>query len=212
MSPAESTSERERRRYPRILADIEVEFDCMGVKSREKANVLSGGGMFVVTDRADLVESDVTLRFQPSPSSPLIQARGKVCYLVPGVGMGIEFSELREGDRQHIIDLISNQLGERRASARVSLATQIRKIEITETSVGYSKDVSLGGIFVETENPLQPDQQALLRFKLKPDGPILETRATVVYCVEGRGMAMRFAELSPEARVQIRAFIREQSN
>lgn len=203
-------SERERRRYPRILTDIDVEFDCMGIKTQEKANVLSGGGMFVVTERADLVESDVSLKFRPSPDSPVIQARGKVCYLVPRVGMGIEFSDIREEDRQRILSLIASQLGERRASKRVSLVAQVLKIEPKEMVVGYSKDISVGGMFIETEDPLAAGQQALIRFKLNPDSPILESRAEVVYRIERQGMAVRFVGLPVGAREQIQRFINEQ--
>lgn len=206
-----STLERERRRYPRILTDIEIEFDCMGVKTREKANVLGAGGMFVQTERADLVESDVALSFKASPSSSPIQARGKICYHVPGVGMGIEFTEIREEDRQHIIGLIVGQLGERRAAKRVSLVTQIKRIDGTETSVGYSKNISVGGLFVEAENPLAPGQQAMLRFKLKEDGPIFQVRAAVVYRIAGSGMAMKFVDLPPEVCKHLQAFIEEQA-
>ena len=211
MPPVESNRERERRRYPRILTDIDLDFDCMGVKSQEKANVLSGGGLFVVTERADLVESDVAVKFQPSPTSPLIEALGKVCYHVPGVGMGIEFTEIREEHRQHILKLIKEQLGERRTSKRVTLVTQVRKVDVKETAVGYSKNVNLGGVFVETENPFAPGQQSLIRFKLKPDGRILEVLASVVYSIAGRGMALKFLDLSADARREIRTFIEERS-
>lgn len=211
MPPVEPKAERERRRYPRILTDIDLDFDCMGVKSKEKANVLSGGGLFVVTERADLVESDVSVKFQPSPTSPLIEARGKICYHVPGVGMGIEFSEIREEHRRHILQLIKDQLGERRGSKRVTLVTQVRQVNGKETAVGYSKNVSLGGVFVETENPFEPRQQSLIRFKLKPDGPILELLALVVYSIAGQGMALKFVEFYGNARALIREFVEEQS-
>lgn len=210
MTNSQSTSEPERRRYPRILTDIEVEFDCMGIKTQEKAIVLSGGGMFVVTERAELVESDVSLKFRPSPTSPVISARGKVCYVVPRVGMGIEFSDVREEDRQHILKLIASQSGERRTSKRVSLVAQVRKIEPKEMAVGYSKDVSVGGMFIETEDPLAAGEQALIRFKLYPDGPILESRAEIVYGIERQGMAVRFVGLPAETREQIQRFIDEQ--
>ena len=210
--PSESADERERRRYPRILTEVDVEFDCMGVKTREKANVLGGGGMFVITNRADLVGAEVTVKFQPSPASPLIEARGNICYLVPGVGMGVEFSEIRKEDREHILRLIFDELGERRTSKRASLVTQIKRVEPRESTVGYSKDVSVGGIFVETEDTLAPGKETLLRFKLKLDGPILETRAVVIYRIERYGMALKFIDLAADTRLQIQAFINEQDS
>lgn len=210
--PPDSAAERERRRFPRILTDIDVEFDCMGVKTVEKANVLGGGGMFVITNRADLVGAVATVKFQPSSESPLMEARGHVCYLVPGVGMGVEFSEIRKEDREQILRLIFDELGERRTSKRASVVTQIKRVEQRESMVGYSKDVSVGGIFIETEDALSPGKETFLRFKLKPDGPILETRAVVIYRIERYGMALKFIDLAADTRLQIQAFINEQES
>ncbi len=99
---------------------------------------------------------------------------------------------------------------ERRATKRASLVTQIRTALGGQTLVGYSRDISTGGVFVETEDPPPKGTELTLRFRLTSDSPIQEARATVVYRLEGEGMGLRFLGLSPELHRAIEGFVFQQ--
>lgn len=99
---------------------------------------------------------------------------------------------------------------ERRAAKRTSLVTQIRTAVGGQILVGYSRDVSAGGLFVETEDPPAKGTELTLRFRLTPDSPIQEARATVVYRLEGEGMGLRFLGLSRELQQAIERFVAQQ--
>jgi len=99
---------------------------------------------------------------------------------------------------------------DRRRAKRVSLVTQIRTLEGGETLVGYSKDISTGGVFVETEDPPEKGTELTLRFRLAEDSPILEVRAVVAYRMSGEGMGLRFLDPPAELLKAIEAFVAQQ--
>lgn len=96
---------------------------------------------------------------------------------------------------------------DRRTAKRVSVVTQIKTTVNGETLVGYSKDISTGGVFVETEEPPPKGMEVTLRFRLAEDAPILEVRAAVAYSLQGEGMGLRFLDPPEELRRTIEAFV-----
>lgn len=117
---------------------------------------------------------------------------------------------MRESQPPSELDALPEQ--ERRASKRVSLVTQIRTVVEgqLQTLVGYSKNISSGGIFIETETPAEKGTELVLRFKLQPQGEILEARAVVTYRLGDAGMGLRFVDLPGSVRQAIEAFVQEQ--
>jgi len=99
---------------------------------------------------------------------------------------------------------------DRRTAKRVSLVTQIRTGAGGETLVGYSKDVSTGGLFVETEDPPAKGTEVTIRFRLSEDSPIQEVQAAVAYRMTGEGMGLRFLNPTPELLKAIEAFAAQQ--
>lgn len=99
---------------------------------------------------------------------------------------------------------------DRRTAKRVSLVTQIRTTVGGETLVGYSKDISTGGVFVETEDPPAKGTEVTVRFRLSEDTPIQEVRAAVAYRMSGEGMGLRFLNPPLELLRTIEAFVAQQ--
>jgi len=99
---------------------------------------------------------------------------------------------------------------DRRTAKRVSLVTQIRTGVGGETLVGYSKDISTGGVFVETEDPPEKGAEVTVRFRLSEEAPILEVRAAVAYRMTGEGMGLRFLNPPPELLRAIEEFVAQQ--
>lgn len=195
---------------PRPLTGIDVEFTCAGRTARARGNLLGVGALLLETRQQLPDDTEVELCFRPTPGSPVISARGVVSRQVPGEGLGVRITDLAEEHREHILQLLYPPGPERRASKRVSFVTQIRTAVGGKMLVGYSKNISTGGIFIETEDPAEKGAELSLRFKLAPESGILETRAVVAYAVPGEGMGLRFLDVSPVVREQIEAFVNEQ--
>ncbi|MFQ5817576.1 MAG: PilZ domain-containing protein [Terriglobia bacterium] len=195
---------------PRPLTGIEVEFSCAGVRGHAKGNLLGVGALLLLTEQRAPEATEVALRFRPTPQSPLMSARGVVSRQVPGEGLGVRITELAEEHRRHILELLYPPGAERRASKRILLVTQIRTVVGGRTIVGYSKNISTGGMFIETEMPAEKGSELVMRFKLNPEGEILETRAVVAYCLPGEGMGLRFVDLAAQTHQRIEAFVNEQ--
>ncbi|MFB3125968.1 MAG: PilZ domain-containing protein, partial [Candidatus Acidiferrales bacterium] len=124
-----------------------------------------------------------------------------------GQGLRVEFTELAEVDRRHLLELLYPSDRDRRAARRVLLASQIRTRVGGQQIVGYSRDVSVGGVYVETETPPAAGSEVTLRFKLKPEAEILECRAVVAYSVPEEGMGLRFLELPGSVRQAVEEFV-----
>ncbi|MDO8643777.1 MAG: PilZ domain-containing protein, partial [bacterium] len=78
----------------------------------------------------------------------------------------------------------------------------------------YSSDLSLGGLFLESEVPLKQGTKVFLSFTLQPGLVKIRTTGEVVRLEkEGGGsvlgMGVRFLDLTDPAREAIRAYIEE---
>jgi len=193
-----------------MLTGIDVEYVCAERKGRGKGTLLSVDSLLLLTSEELPETAEVELHFRPTPHSPLLSARGVVACQVVGEGLGVRITGMSEEHRRHMLELFYPPGPERRASKRVTLATQIRTGITGQLLVGYSRNISTGGIFIETETPAEKGTQLLLRFKLRPEGEILEAGAVVSYCLEDEGMGLCFVNLPESVRQAIAAFVQEQ--
>ena len=190
------------------LPGLTVEFTCQGQTTKEAGRLMGAAALVVGTRRREPMDTPVEVRFRPRPDSPLIEAKGFISAHLEE-GLRVHITEISDDHRRHLLQLLFPPGSERRTSRRVSLVTQMRTIVGGRPLVGYTRDISAGGMFVETENPAERGTEVALRFKLTPDGPILDARATVVYSMGGEGMGLRFWEISAEVRQAIESFIEQ---
>ncbi len=157
--------------------------------------MISGGGLFLQLEQPLAPETEVKVRFRPAKSLPNIEAKGKVRYSVPPSGVAIEFTEIDPEHRSLLLGLIHRKTGDKRLSPRTPLATQIQSND--RMSLALSRDVSLGGMFIETKQPLPIGSRFQLRFNLEDRGPAIQADAEVVYQVAKLGMGVQFVQLTP---------------
>lgn len=188
------------------LPGLEVEYTCGGATSQEKGRLVGAAALLLQTKRREAVDSPVEVRFRPKAGSPLIEAKGFISAHMKD-GVRVHFTEISDDHRKYLLELLFPPGSERRTTRRVSLVTQLRTIVGGRQLVGYTRDISEGGIFVETEAPPERGTEVTLRFKLTEDGPIHEARATVVYSIGGEGMGLRFWQLPASVREAIELFI-----
>jgi len=195
----------DQRRFPRVPTRFRVEYTVGDKTARGRASTLGGGGLFLLSPAVLSPDTEVVLRFRPAKHLPLIEAKGKVRYALPGKGSGVEFTQLSEENFHLILRLIHHKVANRRKHSRAPLATQVYCRECM--SLAFSRDVSLGGMFIETHNPLPVGSQVSLRFHLNDGGPIVVTAAEVKYSVQKLGMGVELVELSPTDRKRIADYV-----
>lgn len=106
---------------------------------------------------------------------------------------------------------------EKRLFPRKELRTQV----IFEDELGegfiyfYSTDVSVGGLFIESEIPLRLGTKVFLSFKLHDDAGPLQMTGEIIRLEKERGgstpivgMGIRFLGLSDDAQAVIEAYVK----
>lgn len=182
-----------------------VEFTLGGKFFRERASTLSGGGLFIVCKENLEPGATLSLQFRPAKHLPSMEAKGRICYQIPDQGAAVEFTEINPEHRDLLLRLIHHKTGDKRRFPRSPLATQIECQQCL--TLAFSRDVSLGGMFVETPRPLPVNTEVHLRFHLGDDGPVVVTVARVAYQVAKLGMGVEFEDLSPEDSKRLEAYL-----
>jgi hypothetical protein len=67
------------------------------------------------------------------------------------------------------------------------------------TGVASTKDISLGGLYLKTQATIPQGAMLLVRIPFRPDVEVV-CRAEVIYSEPGRGLGVRFKDLSDETR------------
>ena len=107
-------SEAERRRAPRVLVDLEVDYAMEENYLFAYIIDISATGIFVRTTNPEPPGTHLNLRFTPDDSGP-IECEGEVIWINPyrpgapdnlHPGMGIRFVELDDEVRQRLLELI----------------------------------------------------------------------------------------------------------
>jgi c-di-GMP-binding flagellar brake protein YcgR len=171
---------------------------------RARAAILGGGGIFLELPDAPPPGTEVVLKFRPAKHLPYVKAKAIVRYHLAGQGVALEFIDLSLEDRQMILRLVEHKKGDRRKFPRVRLATQVE----CEAAVmlTYSRDVSQGGMFVESTTPLPTGSILTLRFNLDNQVSVA-AKSVVTYQVRKFGMGVQFLELAPEHRKSIEDYV-----
>lgn len=193
------------RKYPRVGVSFPVEYTVGGQTYRGRAVSLGGGGLFLAVQGPLVPGTQISLRFRPAKHLPFIAAKAKVCYQVPGRGVGVEFTEISPENRRTFLRLILRRQGDKRKYPRAPLAAQIESQG--SVSLALSRNVSPGGMFIETTQPLSVGSRINLRFNLDDGGPIVVARAEVTYLVANLGMGVQFINLPPTALKRIETHV-----
>lgn len=193
------------RRFPRVNVDLAVTCTVAGKNRRCRIAELGGNGLLlkISDDLAPGTEMDV--RFRPSKRHPSIGARAQVRCKVPARGFGMEFTAISPDDRQIILGVVLSRLRQKRRYSRRPFVVQV--VHGKEYSLAYSRNISVGGMYLGTKNPLAPGSIATLRFPLDDEGPTIEATGEVRYSVKGHGMGLKSIVLKPEDQSRIDSYV-----
>jgi c-di-GMP-binding flagellar brake protein YcgR len=184
-----------------MAVDYTVGEECF----RCVAYTLGGGGLFLTGVDGLEPGKEILVRFRPAKHLPLIQAKARVRYRVEGEGAGIEFTGISAEDRQKLLRFIHQKTGNRRLQRRAPLATQVECDRCM--SLAFSRDVSPGGMFIETTNPLPVGSPLTVRFNLDQKDTVVTATAQVAYHVEKMGMGIIFSEIGPQDLEAIQEYV-----
>jgi hypothetical protein len=92
---------------------------------------------------------------------------------------------------------------ERRLSKRDRKALDVRCESFALDEIFVSRDVSTGGLFLNTPDPLVPGSQVELSFRVTPEGPEIECSGRVVYSLPGVGMGIQFVDAKGEVELAL---------
>lgn len=191
--------------FPRVNVDLPVEVSYSGGTLRQRVTTLGGGGMFLALTDPFSIGVEIDVRFRPAKHLPVIQARARTLYQIRSRGLGVQFTEIDPEHRQMLLRLIHHRLAEQRKDPRAPLVTQVTCEQ--GMSLAFSRDISQGGMFVETPQPVAVGSQVGLRFHLNDGGPVIVASGEVTYQVGKLGMGVRFSEVSPTDRNRIEAYV-----
>ena len=92
---------------------------------------------------------------------------------------------------------------ERRRHKRARTALDVRCASFGLDEIFVSRDVSGGGLFLQTPNPLAAGADVELSFSISPDGPQIECSGHVVHSIPGVGMGIQFLDARGEIEMAL---------
>ena len=105
-------------------------------------------------------------------------------------------------------DKVSDPHEERRSSDRSRLIVDVFFDGKDVTGVASTKDISVGGLYMNTKAEIPEGALLLIRIPFRSDAQVV-CNAVVVYSNPGRGVGLRFQGLSDDVRAMLE---REVSN
>ncbi len=102
-----SSAQPERRRFERAPITAQVEFELTNSSSgpsrirRHTANI-SSGGLFISTEEPIRAGTRMVVRFELPNKKHRVIAVSRVAYVRRGLGLGVEFLNLDDEDREEI--------------------------------------------------------------------------------------------------------------
>jgi c-di-GMP-binding flagellar brake protein YcgR len=167
--------------------------------------VLGGGGLLLEVSRALVPDTELKVRFRPAQHLPYVEAIARVRYHQAGQGTGVEFTEISPEDRHAILQVIFRRMSYKPRHPRIKFVTEIE--HHAGTFLGFSRDLSIGGMFIETKTPLPEDSEIKIRFDLGDGGPMIVVEAEVRYAIRDLCMGIEFVDLSPADLKRIETYI-----
>lgn len=109
-STPQKTPSREAERFA-AYRGLNLVYEGRSEKMEVRAPDISPKGMFIHIPRAFPEGAVIKVEFVLSRSGLMIKARAEVRYCLPGVGIGVEFVDISDQDRDAIENEINDLMG-----------------------------------------------------------------------------------------------------
>lgn len=98
---------------------------------------------------------------------------------------------------------------DKRQHRRAKLVTQVKCEAMNSDDLLVTRDVSIGGLFINTKTPLPLDSKVGLSFSLSAGHPAIVCNGKVVFSQQDLGMGIEFSDLNVESRQSLQKFVDE---
>jgi hypothetical protein len=193
------------RKYPRISVDLPAVYTLYDHIRHTRILTLGGGGLFLAIPDPIAVGARLSIEFRPTARSPYIEVTAEVRNEIPGEGVGVEFVEIDPAYRQRLMTFILQRIADNRQFPRAPLVAQVE--HTGGTPIGFSRDISVGGMFIATTAPAATGTSLKIRFNLDDGGPIIIVGGEIRYSAGKIGMGVRFLDLSPMDQNRIEVYL-----
>jgi hypothetical protein len=96
---------------------------------------------------------------------------------------------------------------ERRRNPRLKAIFEVHCGVLGADQVFLTRDVSAGGVFLTTSDPLPANSEVVLSFRLRPQDPLVSYAGRVVYSQRDAGMGIEFFDLTGELRLTLKQLL-----
>jgi c-di-GMP-binding flagellar brake protein YcgR len=206
--PPISPATGDRRKYRRYAIKGSAEFRVKGsdVPMAGKLLDLSPGGCYVKM----LVpcDSGTQLEMALEVSGVRVLVEGVVKVVYPALGIGVEFTELTEENRQNlnrVTDTTSGGLRRRYARTSVAVQAEIRSDRDAAPLHVKTVDLSCGGCYIEMMFTLPVGTK--LEMGLHIDDVKVKTGGIVVTCHPQVGNGIEFTDMAAEDQLRVKRFL-----
>jgi hypothetical protein len=100
-------------------------------------------------------------------------------------------------------------MSEKRRAPRVPILTQVEAQGDTATALGHARDISLGGMLIETRETLREGATVIVRFFIPPDRKPIQAAGKVVRVEDNKAMGIAFLGLRPSDQEKVVSYIQE---
>jgi len=100
-------------------------------------------------------------------------------------------------------------MSEKRRAPRVPILTQVEAQGDVSTALGHARDISLGGMLIETHETLREGATVIVRFFLPPDRKPIQAAGKVVRVEDNKAMGIAFLGLRPTDQEKVMSYIKE---
>ncbi len=206
----------------RVPISLKVIYSHRGNRIESYLTILGEGGLFVSSSKPVPLGSKLKFEIKPLGSGPSFTVPGKVVWVGKDEisdedGMGIMFFDLSPLHKRTIYalidDTIRQNLLERRKSSRIDTRLTISARHQHKVIGKLTHDLSLGGMFVATDQIIKPDEIAEFELKLGSKPTTIRGTATVIHRAEkpGKdyqcGFGAHFTGLKTADKLQILTYI-----
>jgi len=221
-----------RRDLLRIEAKVDVEYQNFEQFFQEYTKNISLGGIFIKTEKMVPVQTVLEIDLKlPELAEPLTLVGEVVHAITPQMakehgwepGLGIHFVDYDEEEaktklEQYVRDLTKkhpDKIVDRRKSDRIPLRLRVKFPNLQTLMEDYAKDISHGGIFIQSENPRQLGDRFIVTMVHPDTKQELELEGEVVRVARREprdpgsvsGMGIRFVNLDEKAKKAIALFL-----
>ena len=96
---------------------------------------------------------------------------------------------------------------ERRQYRRVKLVAQVQCAALGRNEILVTRDISVGGMFINAKFPVPVDSELSLTFRLNPTDPPIACHGKVMFSRVGMGMGIQFLDLGAETEAALQKFV-----